>query len=147
MNCVFPLSYQTERMETENSLSSRFYWFILYCLRFMNYCKLDGVSHDTATGFLNQADRLIIELWERRRRSMDNCTIPDPGGRNITQHSQWWEGVAPELRLHTVAGSITHVNEKALASQWGNLELFTIDQPSWSCLVDSNILINLLSHF
>lgn len=63
------------------------HWFILYCLRFMNYCKSDGVSHNTATGFLNQADRLIIELQQRRQRSMEEWTIPDPGGENITQHS------------------------------------------------------------
>lgn len=36
----------------------------------MNYCKSDGVSHNTATGFLNHADRLIIELQQRRQRSM-----------------------------------------------------------------------------
>lgn len=87
LNCVSPLSYDTERKETENSLNSHLYWFILYCLRFMNYCKSDGVSHNTATGFLNQADRLIIELRQWRQRSMEECTIPDPGGENITQHS------------------------------------------------------------
>lgn len=53
----------------------------------MNYCKSDGVSHYTATGFLNQADRLIIELRQRRQRSMEEVTIPDPGGENIIPHS------------------------------------------------------------
>lgn len=87
LNCVSPLSYDIERKETENSLNSHLYWFILYCWRFMNYCKSDGVSHNTATGFLNQADRLIIELRRRSQRSMEECTIPDPGGENITPHS------------------------------------------------------------
>lgn len=87
LNWVSPLSYDTERKETENSLNSHLYWFILYCLRFMNYCKSDGVSHNTATGFLNQADSLIIELRQRKQRSMEECTIPDPGGENITPRS------------------------------------------------------------
>lgn len=87
LNCVSPLSYDIERKETENSLNSHLYWFILYCLRFMNYCKSDGVSHNTATGFLNQSDRLIIDLRQRRQRSMEECTIPDPGGENITPQS------------------------------------------------------------
>lgn len=89
LNCVFPLSYERDRKETENSLSSHLYWFILYCLRFMNYCGSDVVSHNASTGFLNQADRLIIELWQRRQCSMEECTIPDQGGGNITPHWGW----------------------------------------------------------
>lgn len=50
----------------------------------MNYCKSDGVSHNTATGFLNQADSLIIELGQRRQRSMEECTIPGRRRGNIT---------------------------------------------------------------
>lgn len=38
-------------------------------------------------GFLNQADRLIIELRQRRQPSMEECIIPVPGGENITQRS------------------------------------------------------------
>lgn len=88
LNCVSSLSYNIQREETENSLNSHLYWFILYCLRFMNYCKSDGVSHDIATGFLNQADRLFIERWWKRQRSIEESTIPDPGGENITPHSR-----------------------------------------------------------
>lgn len=86
----------------------------------MNYCKSDGVSHNTATGFLNQADRLIIELRQRRQCSMEECTIPDPGGEKILPHTpSWREAVAPELRLQTIATtlSITHSNEIASAQQ------------------------------
>lgn len=87
LNCTLLLSYDTVEKETENSLGSQLYWFIHYCLLFMIYRKSDGVSHNTATGFLNQADRLIIEPWKKRQPSMVECTIPDPRGGNITQFS------------------------------------------------------------
>lgn len=88
-NDVVPLSYNTDGKETENSLGSHLYWFILYCLRFMNYCESDVVSHNAAMGFLNQVDRLIIEFWQTSQCSMEECTIPDCGGENITQHFSW----------------------------------------------------------
>lgn len=48
----------------------------------MNFYKSAGVSHNAATGLLNQVDSLIIELRQWRQRS-----IPDPGGENNTPHS------------------------------------------------------------
>lgn len=79
----------------------------------MNYCKSDGVSHNTATGFLNQADRLIIELQQRRQRSMEEWTMEEKISPNTPW---WWEVVAPELCPETIAValSITHSNETAL---------------------------------
>lgn len=84
----------------------------------MNYYKSDGVSHNTATGFLNQADRLIIELWQRRQHSMEERTIPDPGGENITPLTPCWcEVVAPRPRPSSIAValSITHIGKIARA--------------------------------
>ena len=50
----------------------------------MNYCKSSSVAHNAATGFLNQADRLIIVLLGQRGQEF---TIPDLGGQIITQPS------------------------------------------------------------
>lgn len=50
----------------------------------MNYCKFDGVSNNTTTGLLNQADRLIITLGPGWRSSIEEFTALDPGEeRNV----------------------------------------------------------------
>lgn len=127
LNCIFPPSYDTERKETENSLNSHLYWFILYCLRFMNYYKSDGVSHNTATGFLNQADRLIIELWQRRQRSMEECTIPDLGG-NITPHSLVVRSCCTRsMSPHNRHGTLHH------SYQWNSIGLTIMASGAASC--------------
>lgn len=76
----------------------------------MNYCKSDSVSHDTATGFLNQADRLIIELWWKKQNSIEECTIPDPREReNITPHSLVVRSCSNQTTSpHNCHGTVNH---------------------------------------
>lgn len=145
LNCVSTFSYDIKRKETENSLNSHLYWFILYCWRSMNYCKSDGVSHNTATGFLNQADRLIIELRQRRQRSMEECSISDPeNGENITPRSL----VVRSCCTRTTSPNNCH---GTLHHSWNNISLTitepratqTVDQShqfSWYCMASWKIL-------
>lgn len=81
----------------------------------MNYCKPDGVPHNAATGFLNQADRLVIELQQRRQRSKEERTIPDPRGLNITQHSQGVRSCCTgAMSPNNCRGALQRGNETAL---------------------------------